>query len=63
MIPHSRPVINETDIAARARVPLATWQRHDAPGRGKGGGRRADDSDCPDGPRPAVPQPPPVETD
>ncbi|WP_328484883.1 helix-turn-helix domain-containing protein [Streptomyces zaomyceticus] len=31
MIPRSRPVINEADIAARARVPLATWRRRDAP--------------------------------
>ncbi|MFI1660483.1 hypothetical protein ACH4ZU_37085 [Streptomyces sp. NPDC020472] len=31
MIPHSRPVINETDIAARAGVPLATWRRRDTP--------------------------------
>lgn len=31
MIPRSRPVINEADIAARARVPLATWRRRAAP--------------------------------
>ncbi|MEU2549922.1 helix-turn-helix domain-containing protein [Streptomyces roseolus] len=31
MIPRSRPVINEADIAALAGVPLATWRRRDAP--------------------------------
>ncbi|MFD4482141.1 helix-turn-helix domain-containing protein [Streptomyces sp. NPDC058471] len=31
MIPRSRPVINEADIARQAGVPLATWHRRDAP--------------------------------
>ncbi|MFI8254988.1 helix-turn-helix domain-containing protein [Streptomyces filamentosus] len=31
MIPRSRPVINEADIAALAGVPLATWRHRDAP--------------------------------
>ncbi|OKJ52532.1 helix-turn-helix domain-containing protein [Streptomyces sp. CB02261] len=31
MIPRNRPVINEADIAARAGVPLPTWNRRDAP--------------------------------
>lgn len=31
MIPHSRPVINEADIAQQAGVPIATWRRRDAP--------------------------------
>ncbi|MFE3121870.1 helix-turn-helix domain-containing protein [Streptomyces hydrogenans] len=31
MIPRSRTVINEADIAALAGVPLATWRRRDAP--------------------------------
>ncbi|MET8103074.1 DNA-binding protein [Streptomyces sp. NPDC005236] len=31
MIPQSRPVINEQDIASHAGVPLATWRRRDAP--------------------------------
>ncbi|MFJ4343515.1 helix-turn-helix transcriptional regulator [Streptomyces sp. NPDC088915] len=31
MIPRSRPVINEADIAARAGVPFPTWRRRDAP--------------------------------
>ncbi|WNI20425.1 DNA-binding protein [Streptomyces sp. ITFR-16] len=30
MIPRSRPVINEADIAARVGVPLPTWRRRDA---------------------------------
>ncbi|MGI5397624.1 hypothetical protein [Streptomyces sp. CA-251251] len=31
MIPRSRPVINEADIAQQAHVPIATWRRRDAP--------------------------------
>ncbi|MEJ8662317.1 DNA-binding protein [Streptomyces sp. MS1.AVA.4] len=31
MIPRSRPVINESDIARQAGIPLATWRRRDAP--------------------------------
>ena len=31
MIPRNRPVINETDIARHAGVPIATWRRRDAP--------------------------------
>lgn len=31
MIPHSRPVINEADLARQAGVPIATWRRRDAP--------------------------------
>ncbi|MEV0928557.1 helix-turn-helix domain-containing protein [Streptomyces spongiicola] len=31
MIPHGRPVINESDIAQQAGVPIATWRRRDAP--------------------------------
>ncbi|MEV4943080.1 hypothetical protein [Streptomyces zaomyceticus] len=31
MIPRSRPVLNEADIAARAQVLLATGRRRDAP--------------------------------
>ncbi|MFP8906154.1 DNA-binding protein [Streptomyces atacamensis] len=31
MIPRSRPVINEADIAQQANVPVATWRRRDAP--------------------------------
>ncbi|WP_234367567.1 MULTISPECIES: helix-turn-helix domain-containing protein [Streptomyces] len=31
MIPRNRPVINESDIAQQAGVPIATWRRRDAP--------------------------------
>ncbi|WP_251021425.1 hypothetical protein [Streptomyces sp. ISL-98] len=31
MIPRNRPVLNEADIAQQAGVPVATWQRRDAP--------------------------------
>ncbi|WP_093804021.1 helix-turn-helix domain-containing protein [Streptomyces sp. Wb2n-11] len=31
MIPRGRPVINESDIARQAGVPIATWRRRDAP--------------------------------
>ncbi|MFF2852941.1 DNA-binding protein [Streptomyces sp. NPDC058001] len=31
MIPRSRPVINESDLARQAGVPIATWRRRDAP--------------------------------
>lgn len=31
MIPRSRPVTNEADIAQHAGVPIATWRRRDAP--------------------------------
>ncbi|MEV5774215.1 helix-turn-helix domain-containing protein [Streptomyces antimycoticus] len=31
MIPRNRPVINESDLAAQAGVPIATWRRRDAP--------------------------------
>lgn len=31
MIPRSRPVINESDLAQQAGVPIATWRRRDAP--------------------------------
>ncbi|MFI9724669.1 DNA-binding protein [Streptomyces sp. NPDC052396] len=31
MIPHSRPVTTEAEIAERVGVPLATWRRRDAP--------------------------------
>ncbi len=31
MIPRSRPVISEADIAARAGIPITTWRRRDAP--------------------------------
>ncbi|WP_329453244.1 DNA-binding protein (plasmid) [Streptomyces sp. NBC_01724] len=32
MIPRSRPVINEADLARQAGVPIATWRWRDAPG-------------------------------